>query len=50
MQERQVQALGREDPWSRKWQLAPVFLPGKIPWTEESHRLESVVLQRAGHD
>ena len=22
-------------PWSRKWQPTPVFLPGKIPWTEE---------------
>ena len=19
-------------PWRRKWQLTPVFLPGKIPW------------------
>ena len=25
----QVWALGREDPWSRKWQPAPVFLSGK---------------------
>ena len=23
-------------PWGRKWQPTPVFLPGKIPWTEES--------------
>ena len=22
-------------PWSRKWQPTPVFLQGKIPWTEE---------------
>ena len=22
-------------PWRRKWQSTPVFLPGKIPWTEE---------------
>ena len=21
-------------PWSKKWQPTPVFLPGKIPWTE----------------
>ena len=21
--------------WRRKWQLIPVFLPGKIAWTEE---------------
>ena len=24
-----VQSLGREDPWRRKWQPTPVFLPGK---------------------
>ena len=28
-QEMQVQSLGREDPWRRKWQPVPVFLPGK---------------------
>ena len=33
------------DPWVRKtsrrgaWQPTPVFLPGKIPWTEEPGRL-----------
>ena len=29
MQETPVQSLGREDPWRRKWQPIPVFLPGK---------------------
>ena len=24
-----VQPLGREDPWRRKWQPIPVFLPGE---------------------
>ena len=24
-----VRSLSREDPWSRKWQSAPVFLPGE---------------------
>ena len=28
-QEMWVQSLGREDPQRRKWQLTPVFLPGK---------------------
>ena len=37
-------------PWSRKWQPTPVFLPGKIPWIEESGRLQSMGLQRVGHD
>ena len=25
-----VQSLGQEDPWRRKWQPTPVFLPGKF--------------------
>ena len=29
VQETVVQFLGQEDPWRRKWQLTPVFLPGK---------------------
>ena len=31
MQETQVGFLGREDPWRRGWQPAPVFLPGESP-------------------
>ena len=42
-------SLGHEDPWSRKWQLTPVFLPGKIPWTVESGGLQSMGLQRSRH-
>ena len=37
MRETWVQSLGREDPWRRKWQPTPVFLPG------ESHGLRSLV-------
>ena len=29
MQETQVQSLGQEVPWRRKWQPMPVFLPGE---------------------
>ena len=29
MQEPWVRSLGWGSPWRRKWQLAPVFLPGK---------------------
>ena len=29
VQKTQVQFLGQEDPWRRKWQPTPVFLPGK---------------------
>ena len=34
----------------RKWQPTPVFLPGKIPQTEEPGGLWSVGLQRVRHD
>ena len=37
MQETQVRFLGWEDPWRRKWQPTPVFLPG------ESHGRRSLV-------
>ena len=28
MQETPVRFLGQEDPWRKKWQPTPVFLPG----------------------
>ena len=37
MWETLVQSLGWEDPWRRKWQPTPVFLPG------ESHGRRSLV-------
>ena len=36
-------------PW-RAWQPTPVFLYGESPWTEEPGGLQSIVLQRVGHD
>ena len=30
MWETQVQTLGWEDPWKRKWQHTPVILPGEF--------------------
>jgi len=39
----------RKTPWRRKWQPTPVFLPGKIPWKEESSGLQSIGLHRVGH-
>ena len=32
----------QEISWRRKWQSAPVFLLGKIPWTEEPGGLQSM--------
>ena len=37
IQETWVPSLGREDPWRRKWQPTPIFLPG------ESHGWRSLV-------
>ena len=34
----------------RAWQPIPVFLPGESPWTEEPGQLQSMGLQRVGHD
>ena len=31
----------------RAWQPTPVFLPGKIPWTEEPGRLQSMESQKS---
>ena len=33
-----------------KWQPAPVFLLGKIPWMEEPGGLQSTGSQRVGQD
>ena len=64
MQQMWVRSLGWEDPWSRKWQPTPVFLPGKFhgqrslkgcsPWGRKRvrHNLTTVQqqIQRGGMD
>ena len=40
----------RKIRWRRKWQLTSSILARKIPWTEESGRLQSMWSQRVGHD
>ena len=35
--------------WRRQWHPTPVLLPGKIPWTEETGRLQSIGSLRVGH-
>ena len=50
IEEMWVHSLHQEDPWRRKWQSIPVFLPGK------SHGQRNLVsyspwgCKRAGHD
>ena len=36
--------------WRRAWQPTPVFLPWRIPWTEEPGGLQSMGSQRVQHD
>ena len=51
MQEMRIQIPGSgRFPWRRKWHPTPVFLPEKIPWTEESDGLQSKGSQRVRHD
>ena len=50
VQETQVLSLGREDPLEKKMATHSRTLAWKIPWMEEPHRLQSMGLQRVGHD
>ena len=49
MQETWVWSLGWEDPLEEGI-ATPVFLSGESPWTEEPGGLQSMGLQRVGHD
>ena len=48
--ETQVQSLGWEDPLGKEMATHSSTLAWKIPWTEERGRLQSMGLQRVGHD
>ena len=50
MQETQVQSLGQEYPLEKEMATHSSILPWKIAWTEEPGRLQSMGLQRVGHD
>ena len=50
MQETWVQSLGQEDPLEKEMAAHSGTLAWKIPWTEEPGRLQSMGLQRVGHD
>ena len=49
MWETWVQSLGREDSLEKKMATHYSILAWKIPWAEESGRLQSMGLQRVGH-
>ena len=50
MYETQVQSLGREDLLEKGMPTHSSSLAWRIPWTEEPGRLQSMGLQRVGHD
>jgi len=45
-----VQYLGQEDPLDKKMATYSSILAWRIPWTEEPGGLQSMGLQRVGHD
>ena len=50
MQETWVQSLGQEDPLEKEMANHSGTLAWKIPWMEEPGGLQSMGLQRVGHD
>ena len=50
MQETWIQSLGREDPLEKRTATHSSTLAWKIPWIEEPGGLQSMGLQRVGHD
>ena len=50
MWETWFQSLGREDPLKKERATHSSTLVWRIPWTEEPGRLQSMGLQRVGHD
>ena len=50
MRETWVQPLGREDPLEKEMATHSSTVAWKIPWMEEPGRLQSMGLQRVGHD
>ena len=45
-----VQSLGQGDPLEKEMATHSSTLAWKIPWTEERSRLQSMGLQKVGHD
>ena len=48
--ETRVRSLGWEDPLEKGMAIHSSILAWKIPWTEEPCGLQSMGLQRVGHD
>ena len=50
MRETWVQSLGWEDPLEKEMAIYSRTIAWNIPWTKEPGRLQSMKLQRVGHD
>ena len=50
MQETQVQLLGWEDLLEKRMATHSSILAWRLPWTEEPDELQSMGLQRVGHN
>ena len=50
VRETRVQSLGREDPREKEMATHSSILAWRILWTEEPAGLQSMVLQKVGHD
>ena len=50
MRETRVRSLGRKDPLENKMVTHSSILAWRIPWMEEPGMLQSMGLQRVGHD
>ena len=50
MQEIRVQSLGQKDPLEKGMPTHSIILSWEMPWTEEPGGLQSMRLQRVGHD
>ena len=50
MQEMQLWSLGRADPLEKEMAIHSSILAWEIQWTEEPGELQSMELQRVGHD
>ena len=45
-----IRSLGQEDPPEKEMATRSSILAWRIPWTEEPGGLQSIGLQRVGHD
>ena len=50
VQETQIRSLGGEDPLEKGMETHSSILAWRIPWTEDPGGLQSMRLQRVGHD